>query len=156
MLTEGEYPLGHLFMPVTFSAADNYQTDFLCFKVALFDCGYNVIIGRPRLTKFMAIPHYSFMILRMPEPQGIIIVCADFQGATECIRGAVQMALTARPSMAPLVQNNDTPAGDDLTIPTNEAPTATSLRPTEETKRVNLDFFDEHKTAIISSSLIDK
>jgi hypothetical protein len=87
MPTEGEYPLGHLFMPVTFSATDNYQTDFLCFKVALFDCGYNVIIGRPRLTKFMAIPHYSFMILKMLEPQGIIMVCADFQGAMECIRG---------------------------------------------------------------------
>jgi hypothetical protein len=58
--------------------------------------------------------------------------------------------------MAPLVQNNDTPAGDDLTIPTNEAPAATSLRPTEETKTVNLGFFDEHKTAIISSSLINK
>jgi hypothetical protein len=68
MPTEGEYPLGHLFMPVTFSVADNYQTDFLCFKVALFDCGYNVIIGRPRLTKFMAIPHYPYMILKMPEP----------------------------------------------------------------------------------------
>jgi hypothetical protein len=32
----------------------------------------------------------------------------------------------------------------------------TSMRPTEETKRINLGFTDERKTAIISSSLDDK
>jgi hypothetical protein len=45
--TEGEYPLGHLVMPVTFSAPDSYQTKFLRFEVARFDCEYNAIIGRP-------------------------------------------------------------------------------------------------------------
>jgi hypothetical protein len=52
--------------------------------VARFDCGYNTIIRRPGLAKFMAIPHYPYMILKMPGPQGIIIVRADFQGAIEC------------------------------------------------------------------------
>jgi hypothetical protein len=33
------------------------------------------------VAKFMAILHYSYMILKMPGPQGIIIVHADFQGA---------------------------------------------------------------------------
>jgi hypothetical protein len=46
--TEGEYPLGHLFMLVTFGALDNYRTEFLHFKVARFECGYNTIIRRPR------------------------------------------------------------------------------------------------------------
>jgi hypothetical protein len=27
--------------------------------VANFNCGYNAIIGRPGLAKFMAIPHYT-------------------------------------------------------------------------------------------------
>jgi hypothetical protein len=40
--------------------------------VARFDCGYNAIIGRPGLVKFMAIPHYSYMILKMSGPQEII------------------------------------------------------------------------------------
>jgi hypothetical protein len=30
------------------------------------------------------------------------------------------------------------------------------MQPTEETKRINLGFFDERKTAVISSSLDDK
>jgi hypothetical protein len=67
--TEGEYPLGHIYMPVTFGTPENYRTEFLRFEVANFDCGYNAIIGRPRLAKFMAIPHYMYMILKMPGPQ---------------------------------------------------------------------------------------
>jgi hypothetical protein len=66
--TEGEYPLGHIYMPVTFGTSKNYRTKFLRFEVASFDCGYNVIIGKPGLAKFMAIPHYSYMILKMPGP----------------------------------------------------------------------------------------
>ena len=87
--TEGEYPLGHIYMPVTFGTLENYRTEFLRFEVASFDCGYNTIITRPRLAKFMAIPHYTYMILKMLGPQGIITVCADFQGATECFRVAI-------------------------------------------------------------------
>jgi hypothetical protein len=66
VLTEGECPLGHIYMPVTFGTPENYRTEFLRFEVASFDCGYNAIIGRPRLAKFMAIPHYTYMILKMP------------------------------------------------------------------------------------------
>ena len=65
--TEGEYPLGHIYMSVTFGTPENYRTEFLRFEVASFDCGYNAIIGRPRLAKFMAIPHYTCMILKMPD-----------------------------------------------------------------------------------------
>jgi hypothetical protein len=50
----------------------------------------------------------------------------------------------------------DTKLEDGLTIPTNEAQAVTSIRPTEETKRINLGFIDERKTAIIISSLDDK
>jgi hypothetical protein len=82
--TEGEYPLGHIYMPVTFGTPENYITEFQRFEVANFDCRYNAISGRPGLAKFMSIPHYTYMILKMPGPQGIITVRADFQGAAEC------------------------------------------------------------------------
>jgi hypothetical protein len=118
---EGEYPLGHIYMPVTFGTPENYRTEFLRFEVARFDCGYNAIIGRPGLAKFMAIPHYSYMILKMPGPQGIITMRANFQGAAECFLGAIQAALTARPSIAPPTHANTRSEEEGLTIPTNEA-----------------------------------
>jgi hypothetical protein len=68
--------------------------------VACFDCGYNTITGRPGLAKFMAISHYPYIILKMPGPQGIITVHADFQGAAECFRCAIQTTLTSGPSVA--------------------------------------------------------
>jgi hypothetical protein len=144
--TEGEYPLGHIYMPVTFGTPENYRTEFLRFET---------IIGRPGLVKFMAIPHYTYMILKMPGPQGIITVRADFQGAAECFRVAIQAALTTKPSTTSSAQVNSKPE-EDLTVPANEAQAVTSMRPTEETKRINLGFADERKTAIVSSSLDDK
>jgi hypothetical protein len=153
--TEGEYPLGHIYMLVTFGTPENYRTEFLRFKVASFNCGYNAIIGRPGLVKFMANPHYTYMILKMWGPQGIITVHADFQGAIECFRVAIQAALTTKPSTTSSAQANSKPE-EDLTVPANEAQVVASMQPTEETKRINLGFADECKTAIISSSLDDK
>jgi hypothetical protein len=153
--TEGLYPLGHIYMPVTFGTPENYRTEFLRFEVASFDYGYNAIIGRPGLVKFMVIPHYSYMILKMSGPQGIITVRADFQGAAECFRVAIQAALTTKLLTSSFVQANSKPE-EDLAIPANEAQAMTSMRPTVDTKRINLGFADERYTAIISSSLDDK
>jgi hypothetical protein len=155
VLTEGEYPLGHIYMPVTFGTPKNYRTEFLRFEVASFDCGYNSIIGRPGFAKFMAILHYLYMILKMPGPQGIITVRADFQGAVECFRGAIQAALSTKPPTTSSAQANTKSEGD-LAVPANQAQDVTSMWSTEETKRINMGFADERKTAIISSSLDDK
>jgi hypothetical protein len=106
--------------------------------------------------KFMAIPHYPYMILKMLGPQGIITMCADFHGAMECFRGAIQMALTVGPPVALPTQENDRLKDENLTIPSNEAQAMTSMWPTEETKRINLGFSNERKTAIISSRLDDR
>ena len=58
--------------------------------------------------------------------------------------------------MALPARDDDKPAEDGLTIPSNEASATTSMRATEETKRINLGFSDEHKTAVIRSNLTDK
>jgi hypothetical protein len=154
--TEGEYQLRHIYMSITFGTLGNYRTEFLRFEVARFDCGYNAISGRPGLVKFMANLHYLYMILKMLGPQGIITVCADFQGTVECFRGAIQTALTAGPSTALPVQADTRLEEEGLTKPTNEAQVVTSIRPTKETKRINLGFANERKTSIMSSSLDDK
>jgi hypothetical protein len=95
------------------------------------------------------------MILKMLGPQGIITVRADFQSAAECFRVSIQAAFTTKPLTTSSVQANSKPE-EELTVPANEAQAVTSMRPTEETKRINLGFADERKTAIISSSLDDK
>jgi hypothetical protein len=68
---------------------------------------------------------------------------------------AIQAALTTKPPATSFAQANSKPE-KDLSVPANEAQAVTTMRPTEETKRINLGFTDECKTAIISSSLDDK
>jgi hypothetical protein len=51
-------------------------------------------------------------------------MCADFQGAVECFRGAIQTALTVWPSVALPVQVDGKTVEEDFTIPSNKAPTA--------------------------------
>jgi hypothetical protein len=45
--TEVEYPLGHIYLFVTFGTLENYRAEFLRFEVACFDREYNTIIERP-------------------------------------------------------------------------------------------------------------
>jgi hypothetical protein len=47
------------------------------FKVANFEMTYNAFLGRLALTKFMATPHYAYLVLKRPGPNGIITIKAD-------------------------------------------------------------------------------
>lgn len=49
---------------------------------------------KPGLAKFMVVPHYKYIMLKMLGPQGIITMKADFLASVECYRGAIQSALT--------------------------------------------------------------
>jgi hypothetical protein len=35
-----------------------------------FETTYNTFLGWPTLTKFMVIPHYAYLVLKMPRPCG--------------------------------------------------------------------------------------
>jgi hypothetical protein len=121
--------------------------------VARFDCGYNTIIGRPGLVKFMAIPHYPYMILKMLGPHHRV---RWFPRRRRVLPGSHSDSSHCRAPIALPSQANSGPKEARLMILSNEAQVVTSIRPTEETKRINLGFSDERETAIISSSLDDK
>jgi hypothetical protein len=46
-----------------------------------FDTAYHAILGHPMLAKFMAIPHYIYLVLKMPTEQGILSLCANLDVA---------------------------------------------------------------------------
>jgi hypothetical protein len=61
---------------------------------------------------------------------------------------AIQAALTTKLSVTSSAHAISKPE-EDLAVPANEAQAVTSMRPTKETKRINLGLADERKTAII-------
>jgi hypothetical protein len=74
-------PVGQITFPVTFGARENFRTKNLQFEVADFETAYNAFLGQPALTKFMAIPHYAYLVLKMLGPHGVIAVKGDVKRA---------------------------------------------------------------------------
>jgi hypothetical protein len=56
----------------------------LTFEVASFNIGYNCILGRPFLLKFMAVNDTGYVTLKMPGPKGMITIKADQHDAIAC------------------------------------------------------------------------
>ena len=71
-------------MPVCFGTPSNYRKEILTFEVVGFKGTYHAILGRPCYAKFMAVPNYTYLKLKMPSPHGVITVGTSFQMAYEC------------------------------------------------------------------------
>jgi hypothetical protein len=71
------YPIGRVCLSVTFGKEDIYITEYLTFEVADFRSSYHAILGRPMLARFMATPHHTYLIMKMPAPNGILSVYGD-------------------------------------------------------------------------------
>jgi hypothetical protein len=77
-------PLGQIYLPVCFGTAANFRKEVLTFEVVEFRGAYHAILGRPYYAKFMAIPNYTYLKLKMPGPRGVITVGSSFEHAYEC------------------------------------------------------------------------
>ena len=71
-------PLGTIDLSVTFKDVVHYRKETLSFEVINFQGPYNAIFGRPCYAKFMAIPNYAYLKLKMPGPCGLITVSRNF------------------------------------------------------------------------------
>ena len=77
-------PLGQIDLPITFGDPTNYRTETLTFEVVGFHGTYHAILGCPCYAKFMAIPNYTYLKLKMLGPCGVITIGTSFQCAYEC------------------------------------------------------------------------
>jgi hypothetical protein len=76
-------PLGQIVLPVTFGDVWNFRTETLTFEVVGFSGTYHAILGRLAYAKFMAVPNYTYLKLKIPGPKGIITVGPTYQRAYE-------------------------------------------------------------------------
>jgi hypothetical protein len=88
------YPLGMVVLPVTFGTRENYRTEFIKFEVANFESSYHAILGLPALAKFMAEPHYIYLLLKMPGLSGVLTLHGDLKKSYDCNQEVIQYALT--------------------------------------------------------------
>jgi hypothetical protein len=66
--------------------------DTIQFEVTDFKTTYNAFLGRSSLSKFLAIPYYAYLVLKMSGPCGVISIRGDIKRAFNCDRESYEMA----------------------------------------------------------------
>jgi hypothetical protein len=74
-------PIGQIILPITFGTQKNFCMESMQFEVTNFETVYNAFLGRPTLSKFMTIPHYAYLVLKMPGSCGVISIRGDVKRA---------------------------------------------------------------------------
>jgi hypothetical protein len=153
------HPFGTVVLPVTFGTRENYRTEFIKFEVANFESSYHTILGRPALAKIMAVPHYVYLLLKMPRQSGVLTLRGDLKKSYDCNQEASQYASTTR---VPDASGEVLAAAQQLSqagleIPSRKA-SKSSIQSTGDValKSIQLQEGDSSKTAIISAGLDEK
>jgi hypothetical protein len=153
-------PLGSVVLPDTFGETrENYRTEYIKFEVADFETSYHAILGRPVVAKFMAVPHYTYLVLKMPSPTGVLSLQGDLKISFDCDMEAVKLAAT---NQVPNTMMRIYAASKNLAPPKLESPekteTANKPQPSEEVqvKAIDLGTGDSSKTTLIGAGLDPK
>jgi hypothetical protein len=110
------------------------------------------VLGRPCYAKFMAVPNYTYLKLKMPGPNGVITIGSTYCHAYECDMECMEYAEALAESEALII---------DLECLSKEAPDAKrhadNFEPVEAVKSISLDpSNDASKQVRIGSELDPK
>src|SRR5438128_2806505 len=142
-------PLGHIRLPVTLGSRENFRTDNISFEVADFEAAYHTILGRPALAKFMAVPHYTYMMMKLPGPNGIISLRGDVRRSYSYDQESCTLAEniqakadrdSIRTTAAALQEEDEVPA---------QKAAKSGISADQEVKKITLDTSDPAKTTLI-------
>jgi hypothetical protein len=153
-------PLGSVVLPVTFGESrDNYRTEYVKFEVADFETSYHAILGRPAIAKFMAVLHYTYLVLKMPSPAGVLSLQGDLKISHDCDTKAVEIASTNQVpnTIMEIYAASKKLAPSELDIP-EKSDKANKPHPTKEVlvKTIDLRTGDSSKTTTIRAGLDSK
>jgi hypothetical protein len=153
-------PLGSVVLPVTFGETrENYCTEYMKFKVVDFETSYHAILGRPAIAKFMAVPHYTYLVLKMPCPAGVLSLQGDLKTSFDRDTEPVELAATNQVpnAMMEIFDASKKLASSELDIP-EKSDKANKPQPSKEVqvKAIDLGTGDSRKTTMIGAGLDPK
>ena len=104
----------------------------------------------------MAVPHYAYLVLKMPSPVGVLALRANLSIAYACETESLALAEATDLSiqMANVVTDAKTMPTDDLEIPSLEPPHVSAK--SKETKEAGLGLDDPSNTVKIGAHLDPK
>jgi hypothetical protein len=77
-------PLEKIKLEVCFGNSSTYRREKLEFEVMDWPSQYHAILGRPAFAKFMAVPHYAYLTLKILGPKRTITVQGSFKVSSTC------------------------------------------------------------------------
>jgi hypothetical protein len=151
------YPIGRVCLSVTFGTEENFRTEYLMFEVADFCSSYHAIFGQPMLAKFMAIPHQTYLIMKMPAPNEILSVLGDIMVPYNCGSATVELSKDSAIKAATTVMVAQSAKIDQTTLQVPEQKhTSIALDPIPAVKKVCLGLPDASKEVVIGADLDPK
>jgi hypothetical protein len=122
-------PLGQIDLHVTFGDVLNVRTETLTFEVVGFSGTYHAILRRPTYAKFMVVPNYTYLKLKILVLKGIITVGPTYQCAyefdDECFQFAEATIRSERLHAEPRSEDRMSPSRPSVR-PTLSSPPRTS------------------------------
>jgi hypothetical protein len=85
-------PMGRVQLEVLFGKKGNSCREPIWFEVVDISSPYHALLGRPALAKFMAVPHYAYLKMKLPGPRGVITVTGSFKKSLACAKESSQLA----------------------------------------------------------------
>jgi hypothetical protein len=84
--------MGRVQLEVLFGKKGNSRREPIWFEVVDISSPYHALLGRPALAKFMAVPHYAYLKMKLPGPRGVITVSGCFKKSLACAKESSQLA----------------------------------------------------------------
>jgi hypothetical protein len=85
-------PLGKVQLEVLFGEKGNSRREPIWFEVVDISSPYHALLGCLDLAKFMAVPHYAYLKMKLPGPRGLITISGSFKKSLACTKESSQLA----------------------------------------------------------------
>jgi hypothetical protein len=141
---------------IQFGTPNHFRISYVNFIIVNFEGTYHAILGKLALAKFMAVPHYVYLLLKMPTEKGMLtlrgnmFIAYTYEKESFTTTEALKLSIHMQES---IVDSKKIALGE-LEIPSKEA--ARAAAKSNMTKEVELVKDDKTKTAYIRANLDPK
>ena len=148
---KGVYPLGKINLDVIFGTPKNFRRERIDFEVVDWPSQYHCILGCVAFARFMAVPHYAYLQMKMSGPNGVITINGNFERSDACNRefNRISQSFGMQEELARLKETTDN------SLPPLSRPSSPDLSfgSSVHTKKVQVHPSDPAKTTLIANNL---
>jgi hypothetical protein len=146
-------PMGRVRLKVLFGRKGDSRHEPIWFEVVDISSPYHALLGCPALAKFMVVPHYAYLKMKLPGPRGMIMVSGSFKKSLACAKESSQLAqVVIAEEKRQLLHRVELTQQD---VSARQSPVE-QFKPADDTKKVLLDESDPSKFVIIGFGLSAK